>query len=188
MLDSLRGQFLVAGRNLRDQNFFKTIVLMVEHDGSGAMGLVVNRPSAMPVSQALFPHFEIPETEEVVFAGGPVDERALFVLHNQPKFMGGESAVVPGMYIGTSAEVFEEVIHAVEAGGSDLRFRIFAGCAGWGPGQLEEELSRGDWYLHPASAEHVFNEDPYELWDVIVKQLGERNSILPDSPADPEWN
>src|SRR5438132_1387425 len=110
MSDSLRGQFLVSARHLRDPNFHKTVVLLVEHADTGAMGLVVNRPSGVSVAQALSQHFELPETEDVVFVGGPVEDSALFMLHNAGDLDAAELPVIPGLYVGSSAEVFEDVV------------------------------------------------------------------------------
>ena len=82
MPKSLRGQYLISGKWLRDPNFYKTVVLMVEHNAQGAMGLVVNRPSSVTVAHALSEHFNLPETDDLVYVGGPVEPSALFVLHN----------------------------------------------------------------------------------------------------------
>ena len=80
MPDSLRGQFLIAGKNLRDPNFYQSVVLIVEHGDGGAMGVVVNRPSGVTVTQALQKHFELPETGEMVYVGGPVERNALWIV------------------------------------------------------------------------------------------------------------
>ncbi len=189
MSESLRGQYLIAGRGLRDSNFFKTAVLMVEHGPQGAMGLVVNRPSSVTVAHALSEHFKLPETEDLVFVGGPVEPSSLFIVHNTEDLDENEPPVVPGVYVGSSPDVFERVVSSSTQGNPDLHFRIFCGCAGWGPNQLEGELERGDWYLHPAARETVFHENPYEVWELLLKSLSSANAFLPESrPERPEWN
>lgn len=188
MSDSLAGQFLIAGKRLRDPNFHKSVVLVVEHGDDGAMGLIVNRPSSVTVAHALAGHFDLPETDDLVYVGGPVDPSALFVLHNDAGLDEVDSAVISGVHVGSSPEVFERVVRSSAEGDPDMKFRIFSGCAGWGPGQLESEVSRGDWHQLPATAELTFHEDPYEIWDILVRKLSESTGILPDSPADPEWN
>ena len=142
--ESLKGQFLVAGKQLRDPNFFRSVILMVEHSDSGSMGLIVNRPSNVSVTRALSEHYELPESDEPVYVGGPVEPAALFVLHSVGEFEEHDSDVVPGIFVGSSPEVFEHVIAQVTGGTDELAFRVFAGCAGWAPGQLEGELSGGD--------------------------------------------
>lgn len=188
MSQSLRGQFLVAARQLNDPNFFKTVVLMIEHGSDGAMGLVVNRPSTISVSNALCHHFDIADDGEMVYVGGPVDPAALFVLHNAEELECCEKAVVPGVFAGSSSEVFEEVVQGIQDQRPGLEFRVFCGCAGWGPGQLEGEIARGDWLTVPASADATFNADPYEVWDLCLANIFRANRILPHTVQNPEWN
>ncbi len=188
MSDSLRGQYLIAGKRLRDTNFYKTVVLMVDHGSDGAMGLVVNRPSSVTVAHALSKHFKLPETDDLVYIGGPVDPSALFILHNAGHMDKQETPVVPNVYVGSSEEVFASVVRSAAAGDPDMRFRIFSGCAGWAAGQLEGELSRGDWYVFPATSDALFLDDPYEVWDHLLQKVYESNRILPHDASDPEMN
>jgi putative transcriptional regulator len=188
MSESLRGQCLIAAKRLRDPNFYKTVVLLVEHGSDGAMGLVVNRPSSVTVAHALSEHFNLPETDDLVYVGGPVEPSALFILHNSPEFDQDESPVVPGVYVGSSAEIFEKIVRSSVEGNPDVRFRIYSGCAGWAPGQLEGELARGDWHTWPAENGAIFNDDPYAVWDDVVAKVYESNRILQQPPGDPECN
>ncbi len=188
MLKYLKGQFLIAGKHLRDPNFFKTVILMVEHGAQGAMGLVVNRPSSVTVAHALSEHFKLPETDDVVYVGGPVEPAALFVLHNAPELDENATPVLPELYVGSSPDVFETVVCSVAEGNHDMKFRIFSGCSGWAPKQLETEMSRGDWHLHPANAELILKLDPYDLWDQVLQKMYESNRILPHTTANPELN
>lgn len=187
-MNSLTGHFLISAKQLRDKNFYRTVVLMVEHNDSGAMGLVVNRPSHVTVTQALKGHFELPETGDVVFTGGPVETAALFILHNSQEFDGNESPVVPGLYVGNSEQVFEDIVLSASEGNEQLKFRVFAGCAGWAPGQLEGEIARGDWLTFPASTEMIFHEDPYAMWSLLCQQVAQSGDFLPSIPSNPEWN
>lgn len=187
MSKSLTGKFLISAKHLRDPNFYKSVVLMIEHNQTGAMGLVINRPSQVTVARALEGHFELPDTGDVVFTGGPVEKAALFILHNSEDFDGNE-AVVPGLYLGNSASVFEEIVLSVSAGHDNLKFRIFAGCAGWSPNQLEGEISRGDWLTFPATTEMIFHPDPYAIWELVCQQLAQQGTYLPSIPSNPELN
>ena len=189
MSQCLCGHYLISGRRLRDPNFYKTVVLIVEHGPEGAMGLVINRPSSVTVAHALSEHFQLPETDDVVFVGGPVEPSALFVLHNAPELDEAERPVVSGLYVGSSAGVFEKVIRsAADGDDTGVQFRIFSGCAGWAPGQLEGELARGDWHVVPAAAESLFASCPYAMWDEQLHRFYERNRLLPHLVKDPEWN
>lgn len=188
MPQSFRGQFLIAAKHLRDPNFFKTVVLLLEHNQHGAMGLVVNRPSSVTVAQVLSEHFELPETGEVVFMGGPVEPGNLFILHNADELDFSESPPLEGVYVGCTKDVFESVVQAVSEGDDDARFRVFSGCAGWAPKQLEGEINRGDWLLHEASPEFVFHKEPYEVWDELMRTFQKAHQLLPAATDHPEWN
>lgn len=188
MSDNLRGRFLIAGRGLRDPNFYHTVVLVVEHNDSGAMGVVVNRPSGVTVAQALQKHFELPETGEMVHLGGPVERNALFVLHNIPDIDATESPVIDGLFVGGNAETFERVVQRASDGDDDLRFRVYFGCAGWGPGQLEGELGRNDWHSIPATLERLFDRDPYGMWEAALDEYRRTNPIVPNAQGRAEWN
>lgn len=187
MPEFLRGQFLIAKPHIRDSNFFKTAVLMVEHNDEGAMGLIVNRPSSATVADALEGTVDSKD-ETLVYVGGPVEPKALFILHNAAHLDPGEEAIVAEILVGSSAEVFEQVVEAAGDSDQSVQFRIFAGCSGWGPGQLEGEIARGDWFLYPASQEIVFHDDPYVVWETLVTAVQQAHRILPHPTDNPEWN
>jgi putative transcriptional regulator len=191
MADSLRGCFLVAGCQLRDPNFFKTAVLMIEHGSDGAMGLVINRPSSVTVSNALAGQIDLPSVEDPVYVGGPVEPAALIILHGESDDGADEPdepAVVPGLYVASSAEVFERIVASMNDCECHMPYRVFSGCAGWGPGQLEGELARGDWFVVPASAALVFHDDPYVVWDTLLTEVYRSKRLLPIKCEHPEWN
>jgi putative transcriptional regulator len=188
MSDSLRGDFLIACKGLRDPNFFKTVVLMVEDGPQGSMGLIVNRPSSFLVAHALSEHFKIPETKDLVYVGGPVEPTALFILHTFPDLEDESSKVIPGIFVGSSADSFATIVNNAVEGGNDSQFRIFSGCAGWAPGQLDSEIKRGDWCRQPATTELILHEDPYAVWDVLLEQVHEDNRTIPMTACNPEWN
>lgn len=188
MSESLRGKLLIAGRALRDPNFYQTVVLIVGHGSDGAMGVVVNRPSGLTVAQALEKHFELPETGEMVHVGGPVERNALFVLHNAADLDGGETPIIDGLYVGNSPETFEQVVQRASSPDSDLRYRVYFGCAGWSPDQLEGELSRNDWHILPATTDYVFHPEPYSVWELAMGEYRKTNPIVPGVGGRPDLN
>jgi putative transcriptional regulator len=185
---SLRGKCLVSAAHLRDPNFYKTVVLLVEHGDHGAMGLVINRPSSILVRNALAGHFDLPDSDDLVFCGGPVEPAALLILHNADDLSGGECPIAPGVYIGNSAEAFAEVIRRVGCEECGLQYRIFSGCAGWAPNQLEHELARGDWHVGPGCRDIVFQEDAYSIYDRMLQRVFEEHRLLPHTCPNPQWN
>lgn len=186
--DSLRGKFLIAAKNLRDGNFYKTVVLLLEHNDSGAMGLVMNRPMDVSVSSALSQHFEMPESDHFLYSGGPVEPNALLILHNSEEYDQEHTPVIPGVYVGTSPDVFDKVVDAACETESTFQFRIFSGYSGWGEGQLEGEIGRGDWYELPAEADYVFRTDPYELWEDVLSDYHKSHRFFDHQPDNPELN
>jgi len=188
MSESLRGQILIAGCQLRDVNFFKSAVLIVEDSPDGAMGLVINRPSSITIARALTGHLDLPENEDLVYMGGPVEPAALFVVHNSAELDPEEDAVGPGIYMGSSAEVFEDIVCQCDCQEKRLKYRVYCGCAGWGPGQLEDELERGDWLTIPADPSFIFHDNPYLLWDELLAQTFRARRILSVRCDHPEWN
>lgn len=175
MPESYRGQFLISAKQLRDPNFFKTVVLLLEHNQHGAMGLVVNRPSSVTVSQVLSEHFELPETGELVFMGGPVEPGNLFILHNADELDFSESPPLDGVFVGCTKDVFESVVQAVSEGDEDARFRVFSGC-----GLVTETIGRGDQSRRLAAARSLAG---VRLPQRPVRGLGHADADVPESSS-----
>jgi putative transcriptional regulator len=185
MSQNLRGQYLVSARHMQDPNFSRTVVLIVEHNDSGSMGLVLNRPTAIEVRSALSGHFDVPEADSPVFFGGPVEPQSLFLLHDSVEHSGGELPVLPGLFVGANADVFEQIVAGAAATG--VRYKVFSGCAGWGLGQLAGELARGDWHVAPADVEAIFTGDPYSQWETLIDDLA-RHPLFPEASGDHRLN
>jgi putative transcriptional regulator len=162
----LAGTLLVARSSLRDTFFGRSVILLLKHDGEGAFGLVLNRPHKS--ENTPFP----------VYVGGPCKLEGLLMIHGEPDWTdeAGEppTEVCPGIYLGDTA-CFEKVNNA--DGAADWKFRIFAGYAGWGPDQLESELSQGAWIVLPAQGELVFATPPEDLWKRLAPQSAPQPSM-----------
>ncbi len=181
-MDSLRGQLLVASPSLIDPNFRRSVVLIGEHGDEGAMGVVLNRPSPVTVDQAVPPLAELVEPVELVHVGGPVQQQAIVVLgeFDDP----GQAAVI---VVGSVGFLPGEIEDAAALGGLG-RVRVFAGYAGWGPGQLEQELAEEAWIVVPAEAEDVFAADADGLWSTVLRRRGGPYAVLAQMPPDPRVN
>ncbi len=189
MPQSLKGYLLIAARALRDGNFFRSVVLMVEHSPEGAMGLIINRPSETQLKEAISQHFDDFNDDRLLFVGGPVEPTSLLLLHNVDDLADESSLVIPGVYIGGSTDSFADVIRRCNEGDEALRFRVFSGYSGWGPGQLEGEIERNDWLSIPAEGDLVFSEDPYPIWDEAVSRFRQAHPLVPAPKAnDPGLN
>jgi putative transcriptional regulator len=180
-VDSTRGQLLIAGPGLSDPNFWRTVVLIVEHSDDGALGLVLNRPSETTVGEAVSELEPLLDVDDPLYIGGPVQPSALIVL---AEFDDPESAALIAFEdIGVlGSEVAEGTPPAVRRG------RAFVGHAGWGPGQLDAELERGAWILEPARREDAFTEMPLELWPAVLTRKGGSFALVARMPPDPSVN
>lgn len=184
---SLTGMFLIATRELRDPHFFKSIVFLVEHNASGAMGFVINRPTELEVDQVLSEQYSL-DGDDVIYSGGPVERAALFLLHALLPDLESEAEIIPGLTLAGSSQAFDEAMEAIARSPDPVPHRIFSGCAGWGPEQLEGELSRADWLVLPATFELVFDESPYDLWDRLFAEYRRQHPLAPGLQQDPRWN
>jgi putative transcriptional regulator len=180
-MESLRGQLLIASPALLDPNFHRTVVLVTEHTDDGAAGLVLNRPSLVGVAAAVPALEDLVDEDEQVWVGGPVQPEAVLVLG---EFLDPDDAAVPLFEsLGfPSLEEPEEIVPAT------TRRRVFAGYAGWGAGQLEEELATEDWILEPALADDAFTDEPDELWSDVLRRKGGIYELVARMPEDPSLN
>jgi putative transcriptional regulator len=178
----MRGQLLVASPALLDPNFERTVVLIAEHDENGAMGVVLNRAASMPVAEAAPVLADVVEPGDVVHEGGPVQPTSVVVIaeFEEP----GRAAVPVVGDVGFVAADTDFEALAAEV----LRARVFAGLAGWGPGQLESELERDDWILEPAQPDDVFTDDPDALWAAVLERKGGSFALVARMPPDPSLN
>jgi putative transcriptional regulator len=179
MDDSAKGQLLIAGPALIDPNFWRTVVLIVEHSDEGALGLVLNRPSETTVGEAVPQLEDLLALDEPVFIGGPVQPSAMMVLAH---FEDPDDAALLAFddvgVLGTSDDPAAGV----------RRGRAFAGHAGWGPGQLDAEIERGDWITEPATFDDAFASEPLALWSRVLTRKGGSYALIARMPADPSMN
>lgn len=180
-MDSLRGQLLVSSGGLYDPNFRHTVVLIGEHTGDGALGVVLNRALDVSVADAL-PALAswVPEGAPL-FQGGPVQPESPILL---AEFAGPDGPNLPvfdaiGFLTGDVPSTQPEGIR---------RARVFAGYSGWGPGQLESEMEADSWIIEPATAEDVFTDAPDLLWSRVLQRKGPRYERLSRMPYDPSMN
>jgi len=178
----MRGQLLIAGPDLLDPNFQRTVVLIAEHGDEGAMGVVLNRRSDTSVADAIPDLADLVEPDECVHVGGPVQPSGVVVLAEFD-----DPAAAAARVLGDVGFV------AADTEMSDLpeltrRVRVFAGVSGWGPGQLESELDRDDWIVAPAQRTDVFSEDPDSLWSEVLERKGGRYALVARMPLDPSMN
>jgi putative transcriptional regulator len=183
MAATLKGQLLIASPSIHDPNFRRTVVYMTEHGEEGAMGLVLNRAAETTVGEAVPDLAWLADEDAVVHVGGPVSPQSVVVLaeFEEPE----QSALIVDADLGFVPAEVEDTAALAEALG---RRRVFAGHAGWGPGQLEAEMEEESWIVEPARREDVFTSDPEELWSVVLRRKGHEYALLSTMPMDPSLN
>lgn len=174
------GSLLVANGALVDPNFHRTVVVVTEHSDSGAVGLVLNRPSPVTVEEAAPELAALAPPGSPLFIGGPVQPEAVLVLADfkTPDLAG---KIVIGS-IGLVAGLHEDTVRGIRRG------RVFAGYAGWGPGQLEAEADQDAWIIEDALPADIFTEEPDRLWRSVLRRKGGSYRLMALMPSDPSMN
>jgi putative transcriptional regulator len=185
-MDSLQGHLLIASQELLDPNFARTVVLIAVHGEEGALGLIVNRESSMPISQLWG---QVSQTaclrEGNVRQGGPV-AGTLMVVHDQRAL--ANLVVTDDLFVATEISAMELL-----AASDEGQAMFYVGHSGWGPGQLENELADGSWLVLPATPDAIFGPlDTIAAWKEAMTEFGRRQvrSVVPirHVPEDPRLN
>jgi putative transcriptional regulator len=180
----LTGNFLVASRYLRDPNFVRSVVLMIQHQVDGAMGVVINRPSEKTVREVWEMIGNDPcDRDDAIFVGGPVPG-PLVALHTLEAL--AEHQVLPNLYVSTHRDAIDVIVRK-----KNVPVRLFSGNAGWGSGQLEGEMEAGGWLATPATVDEAFS-DHETIWRKVTQRIG-LEIMAPDldhehMPPDPSLN
>ncbi len=179
------GSLLVATPVLVDPNFADSVVLLLDADGEGALGVVLNQPLPIPVHEVLPAWRDVVTDPDVLFKGGPVSPEgalAVALMRDPAAEPAGFRRVHGRLGVVDLDSPEDELAPTIEA------LRIFAGYAGWGAGQLEGEVAEGSWYVVPCEADDAFRDDPADLWrDVLRRQPGQL-AWHATRPVDPDLN
>lgn len=182
MDESLAGQLLLASPALLDPNFERTVVLIGVHSADGAMGVVLNRPSQSTIGDAAPQLEEAVGGSDPVYVGGPVQPGSIVFLAEFADPSPAGLIVLGRIGFPAPDADLDELARATD------RVRVFAGFAGWGEGQLEAEIERGDWIAQAALPEDVFTDAPEELWSSVLTRKGGSYALIARMPRDPSLN
>jgi putative transcriptional regulator len=188
--ESLSGRLLAATPLLGDPNFRRTVVLIVEDDqDEGTLGVVLNRPTEVPLDQVLESWTALVSGPPVVFRGGPISPNsalALAIADGTAEPLGWRSLPGPSLAarlglvdLGAPPELLADGIRSM---------RVFAGYAGWGAGQLRDEIEEGAWYVLPGNPADAFAAEPEHLWREVLRRQGGELAMVATYPDDPVWN
>jgi len=181
MPDSLSGRLLIAGPSLGDPNFDRTIVYLLDHGDDGALGVVLNRSTDLDVLDTVPQWSTVAHQPPVIFSGGPVEAGVLVGLARvrDPLSCPGWSAIDHDIGTVDLAMDPDAIVAGIEVA------RLFAGYAGWGAGQLDEEINGGAWFVVDAEPDDVFTDEPEHLWGLVLRRNQAR---VVAAEGNPSWN
>jgi putative transcriptional regulator len=159
------GKILVASRHLGDPNFAETVILLVQYDAGGVVGLILNRRTKLPISRALEDIKAAKNLSDPVYFGGPVDAQQVRALRKSPAKLEKARHICDGVYEISTKALLEQTI---SDRADPSAFHVYLGYAGWHVDQLQRELELGAWFIFPADAEIIFNSDPGSLWRQLI--------------------
>lgn len=178
------GTLLVAAPTLTDPNFVRTVIYMLEHHADGSVGVVLNRPSAVAVRDVLPQWRAVASRPRRLFVGGPVESSGALCLAQclpgqRPTGWTSVAGPVGLADLGTDPERMSPAL---------TQLRIFMGYAGWGAGQLAEEIAGGAWLVIAGRPADVFADPTVDLWSEVLRRQGGRLALLASCPQDPTLN
>jgi len=194
-----KGTLLIAGPGMYDPNFRQSVILLCEHNDRGSMGLVINRPTELVLTEVVH-QLSGAERDDVVYSGGPVQPDHLLILIRADWEPPSSHHVFSDVYLGTDLATLQSLVSGSESSdppaedsrGShlplDAVFRGYAGYAGWSAGQLDGELATESWIVVPGDSKWIFDADPKVVWPELMRSLGPKHAVYATMPRDPHLN
>ena len=180
MTGDFRPTLLLSMPQMQDPNFARTVVLLCDYQPDGAFGLVLNRPTELPASEMVRLDPPVVGGNELpLFIGGPVQPERGWILTSETPEEPDFRTVIDGLYLSTSPQLLRRVLQTRP----EPRVRVVAGYAGWGPGQLDEELAQSSWLMTDVQLDLVFDVDAAAMWETAIRRLGADPSLLQTSPG-----
>ena len=180
-MESFRGKLLLATPELVDPNFFRTVILVLEHSNEGAIGVVLNRQSDLYSVDVLPKWNEIQDSSSLLHLGGPVQEESLLALGLYDEQIEDElDEGIGRMILNLNPEILDMT--------SMLDARLYSGYAGWSAGQLDAEISTGGWIVADVDNTDPFSHNPADLWSIVLRRQNGFLSKLAQYPDDPRMN
>jgi putative transcriptional regulator len=168
--------FLVARSEMRDPNFQQTVVLVTHPRRGGPWGVIINRPLNLRLAEILPEYESLKGRNDLVYFGGPVERTGLVFMVRSSKPVAGASALLNDVYALSNPDAVDALLRRP---GSIQVMRVYAGYAGWAPGQLQAEIAGGGWHILPADAETIFQKDAAAIWPELIERASGRQARYP---------
>lgn len=175
-----KGTFLIATPDIDSGVFFRSIILVCEHNANGSFGLIINKPLNLDLPEEVINVKNLTNPHVGVRAGGPVQTNQMMLLHTSADIPQQTLSVTEGVHLGGDLQFLQEAL--TDENGPEIL--LCFGYAGWGAGSLEREFLDGQWYLHPASLRHIFHVPPEKLWQTLLREMGGKYAPLSMIPED----
>lgn len=179
-----RGTFLIASPELDQGLLFRSVILLCEHSSGGSFGLIINKPFELDVPDEIINPKEIINPNVAFRAGGPLQQGQMMLLHSSDEIPDQTLQICPNVYLGGDLNFLQKAMSNPDG----PNVRLCLGFTGWSVGQLEKEFLHGDWFLHPASAQHIFETHPDNLWRTLLREMGGKYASMSMIPNDLSLN
>ncbi|MEX1012496.1 MAG: YqgE/AlgH family protein [Waddliaceae bacterium] len=175
-----KGTMMVASPDMENGLFSRGVILICEHNPTGSFGLLINKTLDLELPEEIIHMDELANPKVAIRAGGPIQTNQMMLLHTHDQITDQTLEICKGVYLGGDLQFLQEVVSDENGPNVYLCF----GYAGWGAGMLEREFLDGGWFLHPATAEYVFDVPPEKLWQTILRDMGGKYASLSMIPED----
>ncbi len=175
-----KGTLLISTPEIDSGPFFRTVILVCEHNPNGSFGIIINRSLDLELPEEILQGEGILNKNISIRAGGPVQTNQMMLLHTSDAIPAQTLNVCEGVYLGGDLQFLQEVLKDENGPEINLCF----GYSGWGAGQLEREFLDGSWYIYPATRRHIFHVPPEKLWQTLLREMGGKYATLSMIPED----
>ena len=179
-----KGSFLIASPDIDTGIYFRSVIIVCEHSPSGSFGLIVNKSLEVELPEELINVKEFVNPNVQIRAGGPIQPNQMMLLHASDQIPDQTLNLCEGVYLGGDLQFLQEAVSNVNG----PAIRLCFGYCGWGAGELERQFLSGGWFLHPASAKHIFQTPPEKIWQTILREMGGKYATLSMIPEDLSLN
>jgi len=179
-----KGTFLIATPDIESGVFFRTVVLVCEHNPNGSFGLIINKALSLELPDDIINVKNLANPNVQIRAGGPVQTSQMMILHTSNTLPDQTLEVCDGVYLGGDLNFLQESI--TDPNGPEMH--LCFGYSGWGAGQLDREFLDGHWFMHPASRDFLFDVPPERLWQTLLREMGGKYATISMIPEDLSLN